>query len=123
VNGRVFRHTTTVGETTTFTYNEFRRETVARTERGHVRRFVFDADGNPLRLVEENGAERGYTYDTGNADVRHRMNRLSKRGPLGQVTGYACDADGNVTRVTLPSGSTVAGPWPAPCWHVVRSPT
>ncbi|MCZ2153584.1 MAG: hypothetical protein LC114_06730 [Bryobacterales bacterium] len=45
-----------------FTYNDFRRETVQLNERGLSRRFFFDADGNPLQIVEENGGIRGYAY-------------------------------------------------------------
>jgi YD repeat-containing protein len=76
-NGRVFRHTNTLGETATFTYNDFRRESTTVNERGRTRRFFFDPNGNPLKIVEENGGERTYTYDTANP-----MNRLSKRDPV-----------------------------------------
>jgi RHS repeat-associated protein len=101
-NGRVFRHTTTMGEVNTFTYNDFRRETVQVNERGFERRFFFDSYGNPLKISEENGSERYYTYDT-----TYPYNRLSKKDPEGYLTQYAYDANGNVTRITNPSGSTV----------------
>ncbi len=102
MNGKVFRHYNSLGETTTFTYNEFRRETVSVNERGDTRRFFFDRNGNPSQIIEENGAERTYTYDPANP-----MNRVSKRDPMGYETQYAYDANGNVTTITNPSGSTV----------------
>jgi RHS repeat-associated protein len=100
-NGRAFRHKNTLGETTTFTYNDFRRETVQINERGLERRFFFDAWGNPLKIVEENGAEREYAYDAANV-----YNRLSKTDPLGYKTSYSYDSKGNVTKITSPRAST-----------------
>src|SRR5207244_2353619 len=102
VNGRVFRHVNTLGEASTYTYNDFRRETVTVNERGHTRRFFFDPQGNPVKIIEENGGARAYTYDPANP-----MNRLTKRDPMGRTTSYAYDANGNVTRITLPSGNTI----------------
>ncbi|MHB1176596.1 MAG: RHS repeat-associated core domain-containing protein, partial [Sulfuriferula sp.] len=104
-NGRVFRHTDTLGETNTFTYNTFRRETVQVNERGQTRRFLFNANGDPTQITEENGAQHSYTYDTSPASLH---NRLSKTDPQGDVTSYAYDANGNVTQITNPSGATVA---------------
>ncbi|GAB4512556.1 MAG: hypothetical protein Tsb0026_16580 [Sulfuricaulis sp.] len=111
MNGRVFRHYNTLGETMTFTYNDFRRETVSVNERGFERHFFFDANGNPLKIVEENGAIREYTYEQscpmGPCLPFNPFNRLTKRDPMGYVTGYQYDASGNVTRITSPSGNTV----------------
>jgi RHS repeat-associated protein len=111
MNGRAFRHYNTLEETTTFSYNDFRRETVQINERGHTRRFFFDANGNPLKIVAEDGAERSYTYDCAQpgdpANCANPFNRLSKRGPMGYATQYAYDANGNVTRITNPSGATI----------------
>ncbi len=102
-NGKVFRHATFPGnETTTFAYNDFRHETVQTNPRGHERRFFFDPYGNPVRIIEENGAERRYSYDPANP-----YNRLTKTGPQGYQTQYAYDTQGNVTRITNPSGATV----------------
>lgn len=103
-NGKVFRHYTTLGETTTFTYNEFRRETTVVNERGHTRRFFFDRSGNLTKLIEENGAERRYAYD---APPRH-TNRLSARDPMGRETRYCYDGRGNVTLVILPPAPAAA---------------
>jgi len=102
-NGRVFRHYNTLGETTTFTYNDFRRETVQVNERGYTRRFFFNEYGNPTKIVEENGAVRTYTYE----DAANPYNRSSKRDPEGYQTRYDYDAKGNVTKITNPSGATV----------------
>lgn len=101
-NGKVFRHTTTAGESMSFTYNEFRRESASTNERGHTRRFFFDANANLVKLIEENGAERDYTYDPNDLS-----RRLSKRDPMGYMTQYTYDSRGNVVQVTNPSGSTL----------------
>ena len=63
---------------------------------------VFDEWGNPIKIVEENGAEHTYTYDTLNS---RPYNRLTKKDPLGYVTSYAYDALGNVTTITPPRGA------------------
>lgn len=102
MNGRVFRHYNTAGETVMFTYNDFRNETVTVNERGYERHFFFDANANPIKIVEENGAVREYTYDTVNV-----FNRLKERTPEGYEIQYAYDAQGNVIKVTNPSGATV----------------
>ena len=100
-NGRTFRHTNTAGEAMTFSYNDFRRETVQINERGLERRFFFNEWGNPLKIVEENGAEHSYTYD-----ATKPYNRLSKTDPLGYVTSYAYDTLGNVITITSPRSAT-----------------
>jgi YD repeat-containing protein len=100
MNGRVFRHSNALGETMTFTYNDFRRETVSVNERGFERRLFFDERGNPLRVEEENGAIRAYEY--GGTDPFLRSKEVS---PLGHVTRYDHDAAGNLIQITLPSGS------------------
>lgn len=104
LSGKVLRHTTTLGETTAFFYNDFRRESSLVNERGFRRAFFFDKHGNLERLVDENGAERSYAYDP---DPTRPFNRLSQRDPSGYLTSYAYDAQGSVTQVTNPSGSTV----------------
>lgn len=101
-NGRAFRHYNTLNETNTFTYNDFRRETVQVNERGFTRHFFFDEYGNPEKIKEENGAQRIYGYDPANP-----YNRTSKKDPEGYLTGYQYDTSGNVTQITNPSNATV----------------
>ena len=103
VNGRVFRHTTSLNETNTFTYNTYRRETLQTNERGQTRRFLFNPNGDLIQLTEENGAVRTYSYDSATQAIH---NRLSKTDPEGYVTSYSYDASGNVTSVLLPSGKS-----------------
>ncbi len=100
-NGRAFRHTNSMGEVNSFTYNDFRRETMQVNERGFERRFFFSEYGVPLKIIEENGADWTYTYDP-NAP----LNRLSQTDPLGYTTSYTYDAKGNVTTITSPRGTT-----------------
>ena len=101
-NGKVFKHYNTLGETATFSYNDFRRETAYVDERGLERRFFFDENGNPIQVQEEQGGYREYTYDPDSPDKR-----LSKRDPMGLVTQYAYDSQGNVIRITQPDGNSV----------------
>jgi len=110
-NGRVFRHTPfdTAGNlktesATTFAWSEFRRESSHTDGQGGVRRFLFDAHGNPLSITDEAGAETRYTYDP--AAGRTHL-RLTKTDPMGMVTAYAYDSLGNLTDVTLPSARTL----------------
>lgn len=106
-NGRVFRHTPfgtdgTLKENhaTTFAWTEFRREARQIDALGNERRFLFDANGNPLSITDEAGATTEYTYDQ-TAGRTHL--RLTKTDPMGMVTGYAYDSQGNLSDVTLPS--------------------
>ncbi|WP_238527289.1 DUF6531 domain-containing protein [Methylomonas methanica] len=106
VDGRVFRHQrhnngTLLPETTTFRYQDFRRETVTVNERGYERRHTFDENGNPLRIVDETGMAHTYSYDPANP-----FNRQSETDPAGLTVQYQYDTAGNVTRITQPSGAT-----------------
>ncbi|WP_446812190.1 RHS repeat-associated core domain-containing protein (plasmid) [Methylomonas sp. 2BW1-5-20] len=106
LDGRVFRHQrhnngTLLPETTTFRYQDFRRETVTVNERGFERRHTFDANGNPLRIVDETGAAHDYSYDPVNP-----FNRLTESDPAGLQVQYQYDGAGNVIKTTQPSGAT-----------------
>lgn len=130
-NGRVFRHTVVRTDGTTspdqinlFTYNDFRRETVQTNERLGDKHFFFDPYGNPLKVVEENGAEHTYAYDcsdptkapgtpntAGNFDgCPNPYNRTSETDPANNTTFYAYDSVGNITQITPPRG------WADPKW-------
>jgi RHS repeat-associated protein len=110
-DGRVFKHYNSLGETTTFTYNSFRRESVEIGPRGYTRRYFFDLNGNAVRIVEPNGGERTYSYDCPEPDspgnCPNPFNQLAKRDALGYETSYEYDALGNVTKIVNPSGSTI----------------
>lgn len=109
-NGRTFRHTVvnidgtlSPDQVNTFVYNDFRREAIQTNERGYERQFFFDANGNPLKIVEENGAEHVYEY----TQAGQPFSRTAKTDPLGMRSQYAYDANGNVTQITTPRGATV----------------
>jgi RHS repeat-associated protein len=121
-NGRTARHTVVLtdgslspDQVNTFRYNDFRRESIQTNEGGYDRHFFFDPFGNPLRVVEENGAEHVYTYDCtdptqaiGSASCTNPYNRLTNTGPDGYQSQYQYDTKGNVIKVTPPRGSTAA---------------
>jgi RHS repeat-associated protein len=107
LDGRVFKHLAfgtageDLGQQNSFTYNDYRHETVQVNERGLTRTFLFDGYGNPLSITEENGAYRSYVYDLTNP-----FNRTKKTDPYGMTTQYAYDTVGNVTQITQPDGVT-----------------
>ena len=110
-NGRAFRHTVvntngslSADQVNTFTYNDFRRESIQVNERGLSRQFFFDANGNPLSIVAENGAIHRYAY----TQSGQPFNRTAQIDPLGLRTQYAYDGNGNVTQITTPRGATVS---------------
>ena len=109
-NGRAFRQTVvnvdgslSTDKINAFTYNDFRRESVQTNERGMDRHFFFDANGNPLSIVEENGGEYDYAYTQSGQPFL----RTACTDPLGLTTQYAYDTNGNLTQVTQPRGATV----------------
>jgi RHS repeat-associated protein len=102
MNGRVFRHSNSLGETMKFSYNDFRRESTLVDERGNAYKYFFDKHGNLTASINENGGRTEYTYDPDNP-----FNRISEKNPMGYVTEYQYDSDGNVIQVTSPSGNTV----------------
>ncbi|WP_124945834.1 DUF6531 domain-containing protein, partial [Sulfurirhabdus autotrophica] len=109
-NGRTFRHTVvntdgslSADQINSFAYNDFRRESFQVNERGLERHFFFDPNGNPLKIVEENGAEHSYQYNQSGQP----FSRTAKTDPQGLFTQYAYDASGNVTQITTPRNATV----------------
>ncbi|MDI1348680.1 RHS repeat-associated core domain-containing protein [Aquabacterium sp.] len=118
-NGRVFRHTVVRTDGTSspdqvnlFTYNDFRRETIQTNERQGEKRFLFDPYGNPIKVVEENGAEHSYTYDCtdpsqapGTASCRNPYNRLSETNPAGYKTQYIYGNNGDIGLIIPPRGA------------------
>ncbi|MGH6645595.1 RHS repeat-associated core domain-containing protein [Aquabacterium sp.] len=102
-NGRVLSHTNSKGESMSFSYNDFRRETVQVNERGFERRFFFDKNGMPLKTVEENLAGREFTY--GGEDSPQRFNLTESVDPRGARVKYTYDATtGNLLTTTYASG-------------------
>ena len=109
-DGRAFRQypfdaqSDYIAEATTFRYNDFRRETVTVNARGYASHHFFDEWGNPVRVVDEAGAEHRFGYDP-----NQHYNRVSATDPLGQVTRFSYDAEGNLLQTTLPSTLTRPG--------------
>lgn len=102
--GKLFRRIDGMGHVRTYTYNDFRRETVLTDERGHTRRYEFDRFGNTTQITEEDGSRHAFGYDTTVPANVH--NRVSRQDPMGLVTSYSFDANGNLTRIVNPSGSS-----------------
>lgn len=111
INGRVFRHAPIARplESTTFSYNDFRRETVVTDARGNTKRHFFDRFGNPEKIHDEDGAETVYTYDcrsTDNSDCPNPYNRLSETDPTGLKIENSYDTAGNLIKTRFPAANT-----------------
>lgn len=104
-NGRVLSHSNAKGESMSFRYNDFRRETVQVNERGLERRFFFDKNGMPIKIIEENMGGREFTY--GEADSGYKFDLQESVDPRGARVKYGYTAYGsNLTKTTYPSGRT-----------------
>ena len=68
---------------------------------GHLTRITaYDPHGNPLTVIDANGRVTTLGYDS--------RQRLSSRSIDGDLTTYTYDPAGQLTRVTLPDGSSLA---------------
>lgn len=108
-NGQVFRHTPVdtggalIGTgAITFHYNLFNRESWSVNERGFEHHTTFDSHGNPIAIVEENGARHSYTYDPTNP-----YNRLTETDSIGRQTSWTYNSQNLIETQTLPSGSVL----------------
>jgi YD repeat-containing protein len=67
---------------------------------GHVTQVTaYDLNGNPLTVIGANGTPSTLAYDA--------RQRLSSRAVGGEVTSYSYDGVGQLTRITLPDGSSM----------------
>ena len=108
-SGQVFRHTPVdtggalIGTgAITFHYNLFNRESWSVNERGYEHHTTFDSHGNPIAIVEENGAEHSYTYDPANP-----YNRLTETDSVGRRTAWTYNSQKLIETQTLPSGAVL----------------
>ncbi len=103
VDGRVFRHTNTAGETFTFQYNDFRRETVVTDARGFSKQYFFNEYGNPVEIIDEEGGIATYEYtDPDDPYLRTKtVNEARLR------TEYEYNANGTLVLQRNPSNSTI----------------
>ncbi|MBT9519293.1 MAG: AHH domain-containing protein [Dechloromonas sp.] len=108
-NGQVFRHTPVdtggalIGTgAITFHYNLFTRDSWTVNERGYEHHTTFDSHGNPIAIVEENGAEHSYTYDPANP-----YNRLTETDSVGRRTAWTYNSQKLIETQTLPSGTVL----------------
>ncbi|MEF8770933.1 DUF6531 domain-containing protein [Candidatus Accumulibacter contiguus] len=71
---------------------------------GHLTQITaYDPHGNPLTVIDANGRITTLSYDS--------RQRLASRSIDGEVTTYSYDPAGQLTRVTLPDGSSLAYTW------------
>ncbi|MDR1275855.1 MAG: DUF6531 domain-containing protein, partial [Candidatus Accumulibacter sp.] len=61
---------------------------------------AYDANGNPLTIVDPNGVTTTLAYDA--------RQRLTSRSKGGETTTYQYNATGQLTQITLPDGRTLA---------------
>lgn len=90
---RVFSHTNSLGEETTFAYNYFRRRTTVTHPDGATESHLFDQFGNVIRHESPGGLVSDYEYDTD-------RNRTLEVDALGFETQAVHDGLGNITSRT-----------------------
>ncbi len=113
---RLFRETRfPAEETTTYTYDDFRRETVTVDPRGNTFHGFFDPYGNLVKQIDPRGAISEATFDCPNpkgtapTDCPNPYNRLTAKNRLGHVTSFTYDGNGNVISVKAPSNASFGG--------------
>ncbi len=84
----------------TFTYDEETRTTTETDSLGRPRTYRHNADGQVVEETDQVGNTTRTEWD------RRGDRRLAVTDPLGRTTRYAYDDAGNLTRVTLPDGTT-----------------
>jgi len=102
-NGKVFRHTDSLGQTHTFRYNRFRRETTAIDEKGISQTYLFNEYGQQLQHIQGDDSRRIYEY----TDTDNPQKETVVRQELGYETLHDYDTAGNLIKTTLPDGSSV----------------
>ncbi len=97
-NGQVLTKTDPLGNVTTYTYNNRGGIATITTALGHVTRITdYDDNGRPLKFIDPNGLVTVLAYDV--------RGRLITETHGAEVTRYAYDAVGQLTRITLPNNS------------------
>jgi RHS repeat-associated protein len=91
-NDTTYKHTNSLGETTFFAYNFFRKRTSVTHPDGSTEQYVFDAFGNVVRHEDGRGVVRQYEYDE---DTRNRTREVDGLGFETLATAY--DSQGNLT--------------------------
>jgi RHS repeat-associated protein len=107
--GNVVSVSDPLGDTRTSTYDLVGRETSSVSPKGNVSganpasfttTITYDANGDPLTVVDPLGRKKSYVYD---ADG----NRVSITDGNGHVTQFVFDADNEVTQATRPDGTVL----------------
>jgi len=101
-NGKTFRHTDSLGQSYTFRYNAFRRETTTVDERGISQTYRFNEWGQQLQHQRGDDSRARYAY----SNSAHPLKETRRTHALGYVTTNTYDAAGNLSKTTLPDGST-----------------
>ncbi len=102
-NGKVFRHKDSQGQTYTFRYNKFRRETVTTDERGTSQTYLFNEYGQQVQHVQGDESRLQYEY----TDTNNPLSETKRKHTLGYETLSEYDLSGDLTKSKLPDGSTL----------------
>lgn len=100
---------TDVTQTTSYTYNSSGDMATVTNALGHETQFTaYDANGNPTTIVDPNGVTTTLTYDP--------MQRVTAVDRGGATTRFAYDANGWLSKLTLPDGATYTYGYDAAGW-------
>ncbi|MCP4006541.1 MAG: RHS repeat protein, partial [bacterium] len=89
-NDTVYRHESSAGEVTTFSYNYFRRQTVVTHPNGATEVLEYDWSGNLKRHETARGVVRSYEHEGGGQEQTKEIDGL------GFETTASYDDDGNI---------------------------
>lgn len=88
------------GGVTTYTYNNQGGVATVTNPLGHVTQITsYDANGNPLNLIDPNSLATSLTYD-----VRGRLTSVAQGN---ETTRYTYDNVGNIIQLTQPDGASI----------------
>ncbi|CAG0987055.1 partial putative deoxyribonuclease RhsA, partial [Myxococcaceae bacterium] len=91
-NDTVYSHTNSLGETTYFSFNFFRKRTTVTSPDGTTEAYIFDAYGNTTRYESARGVVHEYEFETAT------RNRIREVDGNGHALTAEYDAAGNMVR-------------------------
>jgi len=120
--GNLISRTDPRGNATTYVYDAFNRRTSMTDAYNKTTTYGYDGNGNKTSETNRRGYTTAYKYDNSNRLIEQdypdntkrtytydwRNNKLTETDQLGRVTGYVYDLAGQLTSMTVASGTADA---------------